>query len=144
MTTRTVQSAVWTHDLPEPVRALSSLPAVDYCDRFSLATDVAVTPERWARAMFGDVPSPGEILIWRVILGLRLSRGRSSSTVAGWRIAGRGNGWVRLEAASWFLAANMVVQVEGGHASLVTYVRYALPPAQIMWPALSALHRRLV
>lgn len=144
MTTRTVESAVWTHDLPAPVRALSALPAVDYCDRFSLATDVVATPERWARAMFGDVPSPGEILVWRVILGLRLSPGRSPSTVAGWRIGGRGDGWIRLEAASWFLAANMVVRAEGGEASLVTYVRYARPPASVAWPVLSALHRHLV
>ena len=145
-TTRTVHSDVWTHDVPDSVRALSSLPAVDYADRFTIATDAVATPEGWARAMFGDVPSAGELLIWRGILGLRLRlrEGRSPQTVAGWRIGGRGDDWIRLEAASWFLTANMVVQAGAGQATLVTYLHYARPPAQVAWPVLSAAHRRLV
>jgi hypothetical protein len=105
-----VESAVWTQGVPGPVRTLSSLPEVDYADWFSLSTDVKATPERWARAMFGDVPSPGERLIWRGLLGLRLSRERSLDTVGGWRIGGSGEDWIRLEAASWFLAGNLVVR----------------------------------
>ena len=122
----------------------SSLPGIDYADRFSLATDAEAGPEQWARAMFGDVPSAGEVLIWRVVLGLRLSHGRSPATVAGWRIGGRGTDWIRLEAASWFLGANLVVQATGGEVSLATFVRYQRPVGRYLWPPLSAVHRFLV
>jgi hypothetical protein len=72
---------------------------MDYADLFvlTLPTPAAATPEGWARAMFGNVPSPAERLIWRVLLGLRLACGRSSATVGGWRIGGRGTDWIRLE-----------------------------------------------
>jgi hypothetical protein len=139
-----VESAVWTQGVPEPVRTLSSLPEVDYADSFSLSTDVKATPERWARAMFGDVPSPGERLIWRGLLGLRLSRGRSPDTVGGWRISERDAGWIRLEAASWFLAGNLVVRAAGGRVTLVTFLHYRRLLGRGVWPPLSAIHRRIV
>ncbi|HST66402.1 MAG TPA: hypothetical protein VLM05_14550 [Mycobacteriales bacterium] len=120
------------------------LPAADYADRFVLATDAEASPERWARAMFGDVPSPGEVVIWRVLLGLRLSRGPSPDTVAGWRIADRGATWIRLEAASWFLTANLLVQTTGGEVSLTTVLRYDRSLGRLLWPPLSAVHRRLI
>lgn len=94
--------------------------------------------------MFGDVPSAAEVLIWRVILGLRLSHGRSSETVAGWRIGGRGDDWIRLEARSWLLAANLVVRVADGRVSLVTCVHHVGRLGHRVWPPLSAVHRRLV
>jgi len=57
MTAGLVDSAVGTHNIPESVRALSSLPDIDYADLFTLSTDADATPAQWARAMFGDVPS---------------------------------------------------------------------------------------
>lgn len=116
----------------------------DYTDRFSLTTAVDATAERWARAMFGDVPSAAELLIWRGLLGLRLSRGRSPDTVAGWRIGGRGDGWIRLEAASWFLAADLVAETANGEVSLTTSVHYERRVARWVWPPLSIVHRSLV
>jgi hypothetical protein len=119
------------------------LPGVDYADHFTVATDAVTTPERWARAMFGDVPSAAELLIWRGFLGLRLSRGRSPATVAGWWIGARGDEWIRLEAESWFLAANLVVRAAAGRVSLDTFVHYKRRVAHAVWPPLSAVHRRL-
>ncbi|WP_283138116.1 hypothetical protein [Rhizohabitans arisaemae] len=139
----TVDSAVGTHNVPESVRALSSLPGIDYADRFTLSTDADATPEQWARAMFGDVPSLAELLIWRGLLGLRLSRGRSPDTVAGWRIAERGEDWIRLEAASWFLTGNLLVQAAEGRVSLGTFLYYDRRLGRSVWPPLSAVHRRL-
>ena len=130
--------------IPESVRTLSSVPEIDYADRFGLATDVQASPEQWARAMFGDVPSAGEVFIWRGVLGLRLSRYPSPATVAGWRIGGHGEDWIRLEAASWFLAANLLVETGPGRVSLVTFVHYRRHPAGAVWPPCSAVHRRLV
>ncbi|MEV4538113.1 hypothetical protein AB0J82_30455 [Asanoa sp. NPDC049518] len=135
---------VRTHEIPAPERALSSLAVVDYADHFTLATEVKATAEQWARAMFGDTPSAGEILIWRVILGLRLRRGRSPDTVAGWRIGARGDDWIRLEAQSWFLSANLVVHAPVGRVSLWTFLRYGGPVGRYAWPPLSAVHRGLV
>jgi hypothetical protein len=139
-----VESAVGTNDIPESVRALGSLPEVDYADLFTLSTDTEATPEQWARAMFGDVPNLAELLIWRGLLGLRLDRGRSPATVAGWQIGGRGDDWIRLEAASWFLTCNLLVQTAEGRVSLVTFLHYDRSLGRSVWPPLSAIHRRLV
>lgn len=139
-----VDAAVGVRALPESFRALGSLPAIDYADRFTLATDAPATPEQWARAMFGDVPGFAQQVIWRGLLGLRLSRGRSPDTVAGWRVTGRGEDWIRLEAASWFLSGNLVVRVGGGKVSLGTFLHYDGRLGRRVWPPLSAIHRRLV
>jgi hypothetical protein len=144
MTAGLVDSAVGTHNIPESVRALSSLPDIDYADQFTLSTDTAATPEQWARAMFGDVPSVAELLIWRGLLGLRLSRGRSPATVAGWQIGERGEDWIRLEAASWLLTANLLVQTADGRVSLGTFLHHDRRLGHGVWFALSAIHRRLV
>ena len=144
MTVGSVDSAVGTHNIPESVRALSSLPDIDYADRFTLSTVADATSERWARAMFGDVPGVGELLIWRGLLGLRLSRGRSPATVAGWQIGDCGENWIRLEAASWFLTGNLLVQTADGRVSLGTFLHYDRRLAHGVWPPLSAIHRRLV
>ncbi|MFI7423172.1 DUF2867 domain-containing protein [Nonomuraea sp. NPDC049684] len=140
-----LESAVGTDGIPPSVRALSSLPVVDYADHFALTTNDrdGGTAEEWARAMFGDVPSAAERLIWRGLLGLRLARGRSPATVAGWRITARGDGWIRLETASWFLTANLVVRVADGRVSLTTLLRYDRGLGRVVWPPLSAIHRRL-
>lgn len=139
-----VQSTQGARELPESVRALASPPGIDYADRFTLRTDADVTPEQWARAILGDVPNAGERFVWSGLLRLRLSRGRSPDTVAGWRITARGPDWIRLEAASWFLSGNLVVQVTGGHVALSTLLHYDRRVGAVIWPPLSAVHRRLV
>jgi hypothetical protein len=130
--------------VPESVRALGSLPRIDYADLFTLSTKAEATPERWARAMFGNVPSPAERVIWCGLLGLRLARGRSPATVGGWRIGGRGADWIRLEAASGALNCNLVVQTGGGRVSLATFLHYERWLGRAVWAPLSAVHRRLV
>lgn len=139
-----VDSAVGTHEVPESVRALSSLPDPDYADLFILSTGTQAGPEQWARAIFGDVPSAAERLIWRGLLGLRLARGRSPATVGGWQIGGRGEDWIRLETASWFLTGNLLVQTADGRVSLATLLRYDRCLGRAWWPPLSVIHRRLV
>ncbi len=133
-----------TRNVPESVRSLGSLPAIDYADLFTLHTNAEVAPERWARAMFGNVPSPVERLIWRWLLGLGLARGRSPATVGGWRIGGRGTDWIRLEAASATLRCNLVVLTGDGRVSLATFLHYDRRLGHAIWPPLSAIHRRLV
>ena len=144
MTTVFIERTVATPEVPESVRALASLPGVDYADRFALATDAEAAPEDWARAMFGDLPGVAGWSIWRGVLGLRLSRGRSPATVAGWRIGARGEDWIRLEAASENLRANLLVQTAEGRVSLTTCVHYDRRWGAMVWPPSSAVHRRLV
>jgi hypothetical protein len=139
-----VDSAVGKHNIPESVRALSSLPDIDYADQFTISADADATPEQWARAMFGDVPSVAEQLIWRGLLGFRLSQGRSPATVAGWQIGERGEDWIRLEAVSWFLTGNLLVRTADGRVSLGTFLHYDRRLGHGVWPPLSAIHRRLV
>ncbi|WP_341717019.1 hypothetical protein QQG74_24180 [Micromonospora sp. FIMYZ51] len=46
------------------------------------------------------------VVLWRDLRGLRLSRTASADTVAGWKISKQGDGWIRLDAASWFLVVH--------------------------------------
>jgi hypothetical protein len=94
--------------------------------------------------MFGDVPSPAEWGIWRGLLGFRLVRGPSPDTVGGWRVGGRGGNWIRLETASWFLGAEMLVQTAGDRVTWTTCLHHDHPWGRVVWPPLSAVHRRLV
>ena len=139
-----IDRVVGTGNVPESVRALGSLPEIDYADLFTLSTPTEAPPERWARAMFGSVPSRGELLIWRGLLGLRLARGRSPATVGGWRIGERGADWIRLEAASAALSCNLLVQTADGRVSLATFLHYDRRLGRAIWSPLSAIHRRLV
>ncbi|MFC9970442.1 DUF2867 domain-containing protein [Spirillospora sp. NPDC127200] len=144
---RAVSGSLATRDVPASVPAsvlgLSSLSRIDYVDMFTVRTDADATPEQWARAMFGDVPAFRAKLIWRGLLGLRLRQERSPDVVAGWRVAERGEDWIRLEAASPSMTDNLVVRAGGGRMSLITFVRYDRLPGRLVWTALSEVHRRL-
>jgi hypothetical protein len=59
-------------------------------------------------------------------------------------VGGRGEDWIRLEAASWFLGAEMLVQAAAGRVSWTTCLRHDRRVGRIVWPPLSAVHRRLV
>ncbi len=125
-------------------RALVPLPGIDYADRCTLVTDVVATPEQWVRAMFGDVPSAAERFIWRGLLGFRLTRGPSPDTVGGWRVGGRGGDWIRLETSSRSLRAAMLVQAVAGRVTWTTCLHHDRAWSRVVWPPLSAVHRRLV
>ncbi len=143
-TASSVRGVVGHSAVPESDRAASALPDADYADAFTSSTEAAGSPEQWARAMFGDIPSTTQRFIWRGLLGLRLCRGRSPHTVAGWRIAERGDRWIRLETCSWFMSAELVVRTSDGQVSVATFVRYERRLGSVVWPPLSAAHRLLI
>ena len=132
------------HNVPETVRSLSTLAKQDYLDLFTVTAGAAAdgSPEHWARAGIDDAAGLAGQLIWRVLLGLRLERRPSPDHVAGWKIVDRGDSWIVLEAASWFLTAQIVVQVGDGQVSVATFIRYDRPVAALVWPPLSACHRQ--
>ena len=130
-------------NVPKTIRSLSTLDSPDYVDLFTVTTDGAAgrSPEQWARAGIEDAAGLAGQFVWRVLCGLRLRRRPSPDYVGGWKIADRGDNWIRLEAASWFMTAHIVVQVEVGQLSLATFIRYDQPMAALVWPPLSAGHR---
>lgn len=130
--------------VPDAAWLVSSLAGMDYADSFTVETGLAADPEWWARALFGDVPSAPEIVIWELLLRFRLNRDHSPFTVAGWVIGGRGDGWIRLEQQSWLMAVDLVVHVPPGQLSLTTLVQYFTRLAPAAWLPLSLIHRRLV
>ena len=130
-------------DVPEAIRSLSTLANPDYVDLFTITTDQATgrSPAQWARAGVEDAAGLAGQFVWRVLCGLRLERRLSPGYVGGWKIADRGNSWIRLEAASWFMTAHLVVRVDDGQLSVATFIRYDRPIAGLFWPPLSAGHR---
>jgi hypothetical protein len=140
-----VSSAVGPRSVPEAVRSLSTTRDPDYVDRFTLTTAGAHdrSAEQWARALFEDVAGLAGQLIWRVLLGLRLGWRRTPDRVAGWMIADRGDGWLRLEADSRIMTVHLVVQAGDDRASLATFIRYRRPLAARIWTPASRMHRQL-
>ena len=130
-------------NVPKAIRSLSTLDSPDYVDLFTITTDGAAgrSPEQWARAGVEDAAGLAGQFVWRVLCGLRLRRRPSPDYIGGWKIADRGDNWIRLEAVSWFMTAHIVVQVEVGQLSLATFIRYDQPMAALVWPPLSAGHR---
>lgn len=131
-------------DIPKAIRALDVLPS-DYVDVFTgAASKASLTPaEQWARAAL-DAASPlGRFLAWRALLGLRLESGTSAEHVAGWRIAEQTHSWIRLEASSAFMTANIVFQIDEDQVSFATLIRYDSPVARLIWTPVSAIHRQI-
>ena len=104
------------------------------------ATDASA--EQWCRTAIENVAGRGGQFIWRGVLGLRLKSRPSTERVGGWKIADRGEDWIRLEASSWFLTAHLVTRLGDGHLSAGTFIRYDHPIARLIWVPASAVHRR--
>jgi len=140
----TVPTVFQQRNVPEAIRSLSTMARPDYIDLFTITTDGAAggSPEQWARAAVEDAAGLAGQFVWRVLVGLRLERRPSPDYVGGWKIADRGDSWIRLEAASWFLTARIVVQVDDGQVSVAAFIRYDRPMAALVWPPLSAGHRQ--
>jgi predicted oxidoreductase len=132
------------YDVPDAIRSLTTMATHDYVDVFTVTTSAAQdwSPEHWARAGLDFAAGLAGQFVWRVLLGLRLERRSSPDYVAGWKIVGRDDSEVVLEAASWFLTAQIVVRVGDGQVSVATFIRYDRPIAGLVWPPLSVGHRR--
>jgi hypothetical protein len=132
--------------IPEAIRRLGGMDRADYIDLFTVTTDDAgsASPEQWSRTAIEDAADLGGQFIWRGVLGLRLVSPPATERVGGWKIADRGEDWIRLEASSWFLTAHLVLRVDDEHLSTGTFIRYDRPIAALIWAPLSAIHRRLM
>ena len=142
----TVLTVVGLTNVPEAIRGLDTLASPDYVDLFTATTSRATdkSAEEWARATLEDTPTGRSApLLWRR-LGLRLGPTPSPDYVQGWKIADRGEDWIRIETTSWFMTAHAVVQVDDRHLSLALFIRYDRPIAAHIWTPVSVMHRRAV
>jgi hypothetical protein len=62
--------------------------------------------------------------------------------VQGWRVAERGDNWVRVETSSWYMTGHAVALVEGDEVSIGLLLRFDHPVAALIWLPVGALHRR--
>jgi hypothetical protein len=134
------------HTIPAAMRALSGMDRPDYIDVFTVTTNGAAeaTPEQWFRTALEDVAGRGGQFIWRGVLGLRLKSRPSTERVAGWKIADRGEEWIRLEASSWFMTAHLVTRLDDDQLFAGTFIRYDHSIAPLIWVPASAVHRRMM
>lgn len=140
-------AVVRVRNVPEPVRALTTLAEPDYIDLFTAEepTATGASAEEWARAVLERAPVSRRNArrLWRV-LGLRLGPRHSPDHVQGWKIAASGDDWLRIETASWYLTAQAVCLVEEGRVSLSLSLRYDRRVAALVWALVSGPHQRAV
>lgn len=145
---RTGSSTVrWRREVPESLRSLGALPRADYADLVTATIDeTPPDPEQLIDATLQAVPR-GLLffiaLVQRVFLGLRLNLRPSADRLLGWKIVDRGENWIRIEAASWFLTGHVVMHVDSGQASFASFIRYDRWPAAFVWPPVSLIHRQV-
>lgn len=132
-------------NVPETIRALGSLAKLDYVDLFVATTSKATdtSAEEWARSAMEGASPAGRFIAWRVLCGLRLEPRPSPVYVAGWKIAERGDNWIRVKASSWFMSARIVFQVDEGRVSFATFIRYDRPIGALVWRPVSVIHRAI-
>lgn len=145
MTALAVSTTVGLDTFPQAIRSLTTLPRVDYADLFTARTAAAQTrsPEEWARTLLEETPLARRSArrLWR-LLGLRLGPQHSSAYVQGWRIADRGDGWIRVETGSWYMSAQAILHVDAHQVSMGLFLRYQNPIAAAVWAPVGAMHRR--
>lgn len=142
--TETISAAVGTAAIDNAVLDRLALRSIEYADRYELTPAPPGTPEEWARALFGDRPVLTERVVWAGLLRLHLDPVAGPDTVAGWAVAARGDGWIRLETCSRHLDARLLVQAGEGCAAVTTALHYRHRRGARTWAVLSPIHRMLV
>jgi hypothetical protein len=138
----------WQRGVPQALAALDTLVYPDYTDVVTgpVSSTSDMTPEQAARAVLGNLPRSLVLFVpfaQRAVLGLRLRLRPSPDHLLGWKIAARGEDWIRIEAASWFLTGHVVMQATDGVLSFATFVRYDRWLAALVWPPVSLIHRQV-
>jgi hypothetical protein len=137
----------WRREVPEAIRSLSALAGSDYADIVTAPIDETPTdPDQFVKAVLKTLPR-GLVLfipfVQRVFLGLHLKLRPSPDRLLGWKIAERGENWIRIEAASWFLTGHVVMHADEGVLSLASFIRYDRRLATFVWPPVSLVHRQV-
>jgi hypothetical protein len=142
-----ISTVRWGREVPEEIRSLGAHANSDYADIVTATIDAApAEPEQVVHAVLNGVPRGLRFFITfvqRVFLGLRLQLRPSPDRLLGWKIADRGDNWMRIEAASWFLTAHVVMHVDKERISFASFIRYDRSPAAFVWPPVSLIHRQV-
>jgi hypothetical protein len=137
----------WQRDVPEAIRTLGALADADYADIVTATVDEMPTdPDESVQAVLRTLPRGLVVfiaLVQRMFLGLRLKLRPSPDHLLGWKIAERGENWIRIEAASWFLTGHVVMHADAGVLSLASFIRYDRRLAAFVWPPVSLIHRQV-
>jgi hypothetical protein len=138
----------WQREVPAAIRSLGALANADYADIVTATIDEtpSSTPEQLIQAALNGMPRGLLFFIpfvQRVFLGLRLKLRPSPDRLLGWKIADRGENWMRIEAASWFLTGHVVMHIDDGRMSFASFIRYDRRPAAFIWPPVSLIHRQV-
>ena len=135
---------VQERDIPAEIRAASGMSDPDYVDLFTVPVTNPnnLSPERCARIGLEGASRIGRFVAWQVLCNLRLETKPSPDHVAGWRITDRSDRWIRLEAASWYMTAHVVVHVDDLRLSIALFVAYKHALGNVLWPPISIGHRR--
>jgi hypothetical protein len=144
----TVSSLVGPQEVPEIVRFLTTLSDPDHVDFFTI--DVAeagtMSAETWARAILEETPLArrNARVLWR-LMGLRLGPRNSPSYIQGWRVAARGDNWIRAETGSWYATAQALCLVEPKQVSISLSLCYDEPVVgALVWKLIRGPHLRAV
>jgi hypothetical protein len=136
----------WQREVPKAICSLGAIANADYADIVTVAVaETPADPEQFVYARLKEVPRG---LLWlvsfvqRVFLGFRLRRGPSPDHLLGWKISDRGENWMRIETASWFMTAHVVIHADAHQLSLASFIRYDRWPAALVWPPVSLIHRQ--
>jgi hypothetical protein len=137
----------WRREVPEAIRSLGALANADYADIVTAPiNETPADPEQLIHAALKGLPR-GLLFVTpfvqRVVLGLRLKLRPSPDHILGWRIADRGENWIRIEAASWFLTGHVVMHADEGQMSFASFIRYDRRLAGLVWPPVSLIHRQV-
>jgi hypothetical protein len=134
---------------PRSLRALSTLPRVDYMDA-CLAEAPALqerTAEQWARAMLEDAPPDTRRALRWVWKGLGLKLGSTSDErrVLGWEVR-RSSPDVALLGANSLLGLRGEVLLKRRSESLLcaTFIQFQNPLARAVWSRVAPGHRQTV
>jgi hypothetical protein len=137
----------WRREVPEAIRSLGALAHADYADIVTATIDeTPAEPEQLIHAALKRMPR-GLVffipLVQRVFLGLRLELRPSPDRLLGWKITDRGENWIRIEAASWFMTGHVVMHVDEVQMSFASFIRYDRRLAALVWPPISLIHRQV-
>jgi hypothetical protein len=142
-----VTSVAWQRPATEAIRGLGTLAGPDYTDVFTASPIEARArpPEEWTREILEGTPALRRLIpvLHRLVLGLRLGPLSSPDYILGWKIADRGEDYIRLETSSWMMTPHLLFKFDADRISVGSLIRYERWLARCIWPPVSILHRRV-
>lgn len=136
-------------DVPQYVKALSTLPRIDYADTFFVDVGPAAerTAEQWAREILEGAPpaTRTRLLAGWASIGLMIGGDRSGDRVLGWRVLRRTPDVVLLGADSRIgMPGELLITKDGETLVFATFLRFANPIVRVLWAAVKPPHVRTV